>query len=372
MTSPYESFMNPEADDTSSYVMDSSSYEKLLDTTARDVEMACKWAAEKPGARTITVYHNDRNQMRVNLRDDEVSNFILQITNSLQDLQPYLRPYDKKTESVQIPPVDIVAFRRLVVYVYANLDRLIISGSESGIRFKTKDLEASSLTELFNLLKIREVQLPTKQLERLDRQTRRRQKALARKQRGSANHRRAVNQVARTQQKARRVRSNAIHHLTSWIVRNHHIVGIETLAIVNMVKNPKLARAIQGQAWGQAASQLEYKAKLAGSQLVRADRWFPSSKRCSDCDKDIAELPLHVREWACPYCGVVHPRDRNAAENLRKVAQSHWETQNGCGGDVRPDGQAGNGEAIRRTPAKQQSESSPVKLASAEFAGSLE
>ena len=139
-----------------------------------------------------------------------------------------------------------------------------------------------------------------------------------------------------------------------------------------MVQNPKLARAISNQAWGQAASQLEYKAKLAGTTLIRANRWFPSSKQCSDCDKDIAELPLQTREWACPSCGVVHARDRNAAENLRKVAQSHWETLNGCGGDVRPDGQAVTGLTVRRTPAKQQSESSPVNPSKAEFAGSLE
>ena len=54
-----------------------------------------------------------------------------------------------------------------------------------------------------------------------------------------------------------------------------------------------------------------------------ADRWFPSSKTCSDCGHVLEKLPLSVREWACPLCGVVHDRDENAAKNLEKMAAAH-------------------------------------------------
>lgn len=68
--------------------------------------------------------------------------------------------------------------------------------------------------------------------------------------------------------------------------------------------------------------QLQYKAEMYGSVVVEADRWYPSSKICSDCGYKLDKLPLKIREWVCPECGVIHDRDINAAINLKQYAMA--------------------------------------------------
>ena len=85
-----------------------------------------------------------------------------------------------------------------------------------------------------------------------------------------------------------------------------------------MIKNPKLAKAIADANWGSFVRLLEYKADWAGRTLVKIDRWFPSSKLCpaKGCGFINDAMELHIREWTCPKCGVVHDRDIAAAENI--------------------------------------------------------
>ena len=68
--------------------------------------------------------------------------------------------------------------------------------------------------------------------------------------------------------------------------------------------------------------QINYKAAMSDASIMVADRWFPSSKTCSDCGHVHAGLTLSDREWSCEQCGVIHDRDRNAAINLMKFAAS--------------------------------------------------
>ena len=89
-----------------------------------------------------------------------------------------------------------------------------------------------------------------------------------------------------------------------------------------MLKNHSLARAISDASIGQAARMLEEKAARYGKTVVKIDRWFPSSKTCSDCGHIVESLPLSIREWACPECGTVHDRDENAAENILAAGQA--------------------------------------------------
>jgi putative transposase len=90
------------------------------------------------------------------------------------------------------------------------------------------------------------------------------------------------------------------------------------------------------QACGEIRRQIEYKAKLSGSSVVIADRFYPSSKRCSDCGFTLERLDLSEREWSCPSCGAIHDRDENASINLKLVAEGYSETLNACGEAVRP------------------------------------
>ncbi len=93
----------------------------------------------------------------------------------------------------------------------------------------------------------------------------------------------------------------------------------------NMVKNHTLAKAISDVGWSEFVSQLEYKAKWYGRNLVKIDRFYPSSKRCSHCGHILDSLPLEVRQWTCPECGVTHDRDINAAKNVHAVGLTVFE-----------------------------------------------
>ena len=96
-----------------------------------------------------------------------------------------------------------------------------------------------------------------------------------------------------------------------------------------MLKNRRLSRSIADGAFYEFRRQLEYKSSLYGGTVVVADRWFASSKTCSDCGYRLEALPLSVRHWVCPECGAYHDRDVNAAINLRNNAVSS--TVQACG-----------------------------------------
>jgi putative transposase len=93
-------------------------------------------------------------------------------------------------------------------------------------------------------------------------------------------------------------------------------IVVEDLAVNNLVKNHKLARAISDANWGELVRQLTYKASWYGRELIKIDRWFPSSKRCSNCGYIVEEMPLNIREWDCPKCDSHHDRDINASINI--------------------------------------------------------
>ncbi|TDC62970.1 transposase [Actinomadura sp. GC306] len=155
--------------------------------------------------------------------------------------------------------------------------------------------------------------------ERCDRRRlRKAQRALSRKQPGSANHAKARLRLAHIHAKVADRRRDFLHKLTTRLVRENQAVVIEDLNVKGMVRNHRLARAITDAAWREMRSMLEYKCSWYGRELVVIDRWFPSSKRCSECGAVQEAMPLGVRTWAC-LCGAVHDRDVNAARNLLAV-----------------------------------------------------
>jgi putative transposase len=141
------------------------------------------------------------------------------------------------------------------------------------------------------------------------------QREHARKEKGSANRAKARLKVARIHARIADRRRDHLHKLSTRLVRENQTVVIEDLTVRNMLRNHRLARAISDAAWSQLRSMLEYKAAWYGRTLVTVDRWFPSSKLCSDCGRLTESLPLNIRTWECP-CGATHDRDINAARNL--------------------------------------------------------
>ena len=83
-----------------------------------------------------------------------------------------------------------------------------------------------------------------------------------------------------------------------------------------MLKNHNLAKSIADAGWNQFVNFVEYKAAWAGGEVLRVNRFFPSSQFCSDCGAKHKSLTLTIRQWVCTECGVIHDRDENAAINI--------------------------------------------------------
>ena len=171
------------------------------------------------------------------------------------------------------------------------------------------------------------------------------QKELSRKTKGSNNRYKACLKVAKIHAQIKDARTDFLHKLTTNLVRNNGLIAIEDLAVRNMVKNHKFARSISDAAWGEMFRQLEYKCDWYGRQLIKVDRFFPSSKRCSHCGYVIEKMPLNIRNWDCPSCGATDiDRDINASKNILAAGLAVTV----CGADIRPDRHSSKGQ-LRKT-----------------------
>ncbi len=154
-------------------------------------------------------------------------------------------------------------------------------------------------------------------------------KNLSRKKNKSANRKKAKIKLAKLHYRISNIRRDAQHQLTSKLVEQFSIIGIEDLNVKGMMKNRRLSRSIADMGFHEFRRQLEYKTEAAGKKLVVADRWFASSKLCSCCGEKVEKLSLSDREWTCLHCLTHHDRDINAAKNLEKMAVSS--TASACG-----------------------------------------
>jgi putative transposase len=158
------------------------------------------------------------------------------------------------------------------------------------------------------------------------------QRRLAKKQKGSANRLKAKHKVAKLHSKIDDSRKDFAHKATTRIVRENQAIYLEDLSVRNMMANRCLSKAIGDCGWHEITRQLTYKAERYGRTLVKIDRFFPSSKRCSCCGFVVETLPLDVRRWKCPECLTEHDRDENAAKNILAAGQAVAAS----GGTVRP------------------------------------
>jgi putative transposase len=178
------------------------------------------------------------------------------------------------------------------------------------------------------------------------------QRRMARCQPGSANRAKARAKAARAHRKVRAARADFLHKASTGLVRDHDLIVLEDLAVQNMVRNRRLAKAISDCGWGTFRAMLEYKAARYGRRFIVIDRWYPSSKTCSACGHVLATLGLKARTWQCPSCGARHDRDINAAKNILAagLAVAGANPGHACGADVRHSESSRVQSAVKQEP----------------------
>jgi putative transposase len=183
-----------------------------------------------------------------------------------------------------------------------------------------------------------------------------RQRALARKQKGSNNYKKAQVDLARAHARIADRRTDFLHKLTTRLVRENQTIAIEDLSVRGMLSNHTLARAIQDASWATFRRLLEYKAEWYGRQAVAVDRFLPSSKTCSACGTMKTAMPLTQRVFTCAVCGHAEDRDVNAAKNILAAGLAVA----ACGAGVRPQRKPPGGQsALKQETLQRELEESP-------------
>ena len=160
------------------------------------------------------------------------------------------------------------------------------------------------------------------------------QKKMMKKQKGSKNRDKAKIKVARLEEHIANQRKDFQEKLALELVKQYQVIGLEDLDLKGIAKFLRNAKNINDTGWRNFVSMLEKKAPMFNSVVIKADRWFASSKTCSECGYVNYNLKLSDRSWTCPECGTNHVRDVNAAINLRNNALSTLGSRGfqACGG----------------------------------------
>ncbi|MEG5097573.1 RNA-guided endonuclease TnpB family protein, partial [Microcoleus sp. B13-B4] len=141
------------------------------------------------------------------------------------------------------------------------------------------------------------------------------QRKASKQVKGSRNQRKTYNKISQLHARVARIRLDFLHKLTTYLAKTFKLIKIENLNVQGMMANHKLAGAISDLGFYEFKRQLDYKCQMYGASLVLVDQWFPSTKTCSNCGNK-KDMPLSVRTFDCPACGISLDRDFNASLNI--------------------------------------------------------
>jgi putative transposase len=164
---------------------------------------------------------------------------------------------------------------------------------------------------------------PPRPLRAANQRIRRLSRKLSRTQRDSRHQQQARARLNRAHATVAETRRRFIHEVANRLVETQDRIALEDLNVEGMMANHRLAAAIADAAWGEFARIVGYQQQWRGGQVMLVDRWFPSSKTCSACHTVAKSMPLSVRTFRCPSCGLARDRDLNAAVNLAAWAEKH-------------------------------------------------
>lgn len=189
-------------------------------------------------------------------------------------------------------------------------------GIDLGVKTLATISCSGSITKIKNINK-------TERIKKLEKKLARVQRKASRRAKNSKNQEKAYKQVASIKARLRNIRRDHTHKATRQVVDMlPRAIGIEDLNVRGMMKNKHLSKAIQDCNFSEIRRQLEYKSEKQGTVIALADRFYPSSKRCSSCGAIKHSLKLSDRVYVCESCGAVIDRDENAAKNLEMLAIS--------------------------------------------------
>lgn len=195
------------------------------------------------------------------------------------------------------------------VFVEEDYDTPYIkTGKSVGVDMGLKDLIITSEGDIFK---------NNRYIKKYERKLARAQRHLSRKNKGSRGYENQRLKVAMLHEKVANSRYDYLHKCSASLVREYDTICVEDLDIKSMEKSHRLAKSITDASWGKFVDMLIYKAKWNDKNVVKIDRYFPSSQTCSVCgyiNKQTKDLS--VREWECPVCHTFHNRDINSAINI--------------------------------------------------------
>lgn len=195
------------------------------------------------------------------------------------------------------------------IFTEQEVAELPKTGKQSGIDLGLKDFVITSDNKKFK---------NNRYTKKYAKQLKKAQQHLSRKQKGSNGFEKQKLKVAKIHEKIASCRLDTLHKVSIELVKNYDLISVEDLNVKGMIKNHKLSKHIADASWGTFVTLLQYKCDWYGKELVKVDRFYPSSKTCGECGWINQELKLSDREWTCKSCGVVHDRDVNASRNILK------------------------------------------------------